>query len=196
MPVNNGNGTVTEYDAPVIDGFIQSTSLLLLPTSYRALQIAQMEVLRRAKGYTARWYTRPTSKAIPAYYQRDDSFTVKPGSYLWGWYFSAVGVTTQAVMVQLYLQISEQDTGLRLISDYATAQCLTNQVVPAFGARGVPRLPFLFAQPRMVSGSGKINVEIYNSTASALQVQLVIFAAEPCQPLDPCDDRIGKCSQE
>ncbi len=194
MPVSN-DGMLTEYDAPVIDGFIHSTSLLLLPTSYRALQIAQMEVLRRAKGYTARWYTSPTSQAIPAFYQRDYSFTIKPGSYLWGWYFSAIANQDQPI-TNIYLQITEQDTGLRLISDYITARCLTSQIAQPFGARGVHRLPFLFAQPRMISGSGKMNVELYNSTASALQMQFIVFAAEPCQPLDPCDDRTSStCTQ-
>jgi len=52
------SGTNIDYP-PILDGFVLSASMLYLSTNFRASALAQMEVLRRARGYRARHYSYP-----------------------------------------------------------------------------------------------------------------------------------------
>lgn len=178
--------TVVEDESPIVDAFTYSTSLLYLPTSYRTLQYAQMEVLRRAKGYTARWYTAPTAQSIPAASQKDYQVQTIPGSYLWGCYFAVPAATSATQLALLFVQITEHDTGVKMFSDYTRAGNLNRGVAAIPGNRLTSRNPYLFTQPRLLSGSGVLDVEIYNSTANAYITQLLMLCAEPNHPLEGC----------
>lgn len=190
-------------EVPIVDGFTHSLSMLLLPTTYRVLVVAQMEPLRRASNYQFKMFSAPdqpdpnTGNAlIPAYSQNEYLVRMRPGTLVWGMWMSAVLVDgSEPSLEQVYVEVTDMDTGLPFISDYEISQLLSSLLNPA-PARVFERYPFLFSEPRLVSGSGQITIETYNSSSGAITVQLVLFCAEPVPIADPCDDPSQPCTQD
>ena len=73
-------------DRQLVDGFLYSASMLYLPTTYRASALANMEVLRRARGYRTRWYLSPEDleEPVPAYSQLEYQIRCKRGAMCGG----------------------------------------------------------------------------------------------------------------
>ena len=166
---------------PVVDGFVLSASLLYLPTTYRASALAQMEVLRKAKGYRTRWYVIPEDleEPVAAYSQMEHQVRVQPGSYVWGVTFSApfgeTGLYAATPGSFITVKITDDCTETSFFSDYAKGSNLE----PVTGT--AKRNPMLIT-PRLIGEPGTLSVELYNSANVAIRCQLVILVAEPCVP--------------
>ena len=164
-------------EIPVVDGFTYSASQLMLPNSYRASALAQMEVLRRARGYRTRWYIVPEDSdlPIPARSQIEYQVSVQAGSYVWGLSFTAP-FNEVVDLDSFYVQITDNCTETPFFSDYVRSQ----QLAP--GSTGnVRRAPVLIT-PRIIGEPAMLNVEVYNSLATETIVQLLILVAEPSVP--------------
>lgn len=151
------------------DAFILSMSQLLLPTSYRAHVLAEMEVLRLARGYQVKMYEAPpvSGQIIPAFSQLEHQLSVDPGSYLWGWTFSVLSGSSGP----FHILVTDACTETALSADYFVSQMLD--------CTAANRWPALIAHPRLISDPGQVNVEIYNGSNAAVICQLVLFTACP-----------------
>jgi hypothetical protein len=160
----------------IVDGFTLSTTLRLLPTLYRAHMYAQMEVLRKAGAYKARYYTAPDTliEPIPAYGQLETQVRAIPGTYVWGLGLY-LGISLNSPD-PIRIQITDTSTEIPLFSDYIQAILLQ--------PGGSSRAPSLLAQPRLITEPGQLNVEMYNDNADPATVQLVLYCAEPI-PANP-----------
>lgn len=165
----------------IVDPFTYSTTLRLLPTQTRAHNLAQMDVLRRARSYKARYYTAPDPLVDPiaAYSQVETQIRAIPGTYVWGIsLFLSVSISSP---LSLKIQVTDTSTEIPLFSDYIRGVMLQQSVGQ--------RCPTFLGQPRLISEPGQMNVEIYNDNAVPATVQLVLFCAEPI-PANP-DIAIG-----
>jgi hypothetical protein len=178
----------TAYHAPIasgpnpddiVDGFLYSTTLRLLPTQYRAHALAQMEVLRRSGGYKFRMFVSPDSLVNPiaAYSQVETQSRMAPGTLIWG---ISVYLSTTA---NVKIQITDKCTEIAIASDYISALLFT-QTIPAagFNIASTVRAPTLFSQPRLIDSPGQVNVEIYNDNPDPLTAQVCLYCAEPVTP--------------
>ncbi len=191
MPVNynflpgqtGGDGYGGELP-DIFDGFTMSLSLPLLSTSYRVHAQAQMEVLRRARGYRwAAWsapsMAEPTvgsvtpAKTVPAYSQIEEQWSIPAGSYLWGWSFAVLS----GAAGNFYINLTDACTETALFSDYVNGAIFTPGAAPVRG-------PSMLASPRLISDPGKVNVEVYNNSSVDISAQFVGYFAIPI-PLPP-----------
>lgn len=159
------------------DGFLYSASMLYLPTTYRASALANMEVLRRARGYRTRWYLVPEDleEPIAAFSQMEYQVAMQIGSYVWGVSFSAPFEEIENASRSIFIQVTDACTETPFFSDYTRGV----QFEPVTGASH--RHPTLI-MPRLVGQPGTLNVEIYNSAAVDIRCQLALLVAEPCVP--------------
>ena len=177
------NGMLVER--PLVDGFVHSLSMLYQPTVFRASALAQMEVLRRAKGYRVREYCVPDQEreTIPAYSQVEQQVNTMPGAYLWGMTFSAPFGETADNAANIFIQVTDACTESPIFSDYALASHFA--ATPSSNTNGWNRRnPPIFAQPLLIGPPALLDVEIYNKAAVAVRCQLVLLVAEPCLPPD------------
>lgn len=164
----------------LVDGFLYSASMLYLPTTYRASALANMEVLRKARGYRTRWYLSPEDleNPVPAYSQLEYQIQCQPGSYVWGVTFSApfneVNRDTDSATF-ITVQVTDDCTETKFFSDYTKGV----QFEPVSGS--AHRHPTLI-MPRIVGQPGTLSVELYNSAAVNIRCQLALLLAEPCVP--------------
>lgn len=185
-------------ETPIVDGFTHSMSMLLLPTTYRALVVAQMESLRRSSNYQFKMHSAPDSAnaTIQAYSQNEYLVKMRPGTLVWGMWMSIVPVEDEDLnLLEVYVEVTDMSTGIPFISDYEITQMLSSLLNPA-PARVFERYPFLLGEPRLVSGSGQVTIETYNSGSTPVTVQLVLFCAEPVPVANPCDDPSVPCTQD
>lgn len=165
-------------ERPIVDGFTYSASMLYLPTTYRVLALAQMEVLRRANSYRARQWCCPSSLQDPiaAYDQNEYQIQVTAGSYLWGLTFTAPSTLNEELenaASYAHIQITDACTETPLFSDYVRGEILQPSTA------NTARNPLVLAQPLLIGEPGLLNVEIYNRADQELNCQLVLFFAEP-----------------
>lgn len=163
---------------PIVDGFVYSGSLVYLPTTFRASVYAQMEVLRRARGYRSRDFLVPEDviEPVAAFSQVEYQVQAQPGSYLWGLMFSAPATLNDDLENAeqfIHLQVTDNCTETPLFSDYVRGQNLIAVTGPGL------RNPYLVT-PRIIGEPGTLNVEVYNRSSQALFCQLVLMMAEPC----------------
>lgn len=167
-------------DRPIVDGFLYSSSLLYLPTTFRASCYVQMEVLRRARGYRSRDFLVPEDviEPVAAYSQVEYQTQMQPGSYVWGLTLSAPDDLNEVSGSEqfLHVQITDNCTETPFFSDYCRGLNLTPVTGPGL------RNPMLLTSPRIVGEPGTLNVEVYNNSANAIFCQLVIMTADPCVP--------------
>lgn len=190
------SGTNIDYP-PILDGFTLSASMLLLSTTYRGSALAQMEVLRRSRGYRCRQYNIPdaddSENPIGPFSQIERQVQTLPGSYLWGIGFSAPASLNDALVQAtinglIHIQITDACTETPIFSDYIYSYQVTS-AAPANGSQN-RRNPMLLAQPALIGEPGLIDVEIYNRlvdtstppVGQSLSCQVVLFVAEPCVP--------------
>ena len=162
----------------LVDGFLYSASMLYLPTTYRASALANMEVLRRARGYRTRWYLSPEDleNPIPAYSQLEYQVQCQPGSYVWGVTFSApFEREVEFASSFIHVQVTDDCTETPFFSDYTKGV----QFEPVPGS--AHRHPTLI-MPRIVGQPGTLSVELYNSAVVDIRCQLALLVAEPCVP--------------
>ena len=173
---------------PVVDGFTHSLSMLYLPTVFRASVLAQMELLRRAKGYRVREYCIPDSlnNPIAAFGQVEQQINMLPGSYIWALTFSALTdeddhfSPNTTYPAKMYIQLTDACTETPFFSDYAFATHF--EALPNNTVSWAQHNPHLLSQPRLIGIPGLVDVEIYNSNAVDVTCQLVVCVAEPSIP--------------
>lgn len=160
----------------VVDGFALSTTLRLLPSVSRAHALAQLETLRQARGYKARYYPAPDDLVLPiaGYGQVETQIRMVAGTYIWG--LSVVTVIpedSEATSSQVRIQVTDMATEIPLFSDYIQSVLMEQTAGLAH------RAPDILAEPRLIGEPGTVNVEIYNDNADEVTVQLVLYCAEP-----------------
>ncbi len=166
----------------IVDGFSYNTMMMWLPNRYAPNVLAQLDVLRRAANYRARWFTvpddidNPISPYDTLYYQ----INVAAGSYCFGYMFSAISATdpddapTEAAASDLLIQAVDSCTGIPLFQDFANGGGAHSD----FSARF---LPILLTQPRLILEPGLVNIQIANRTPNTITCQLLMHFAEPCK---------------
>ena len=166
----------------VVDGFSYNTSLLYLPNRYWANALAQLDILRRASNFRARWFVIPDDidQPIQPYDTLYFQIQVAPGSYLWGYQFSSLSATapggggTATTAADILIQAVDSCSGIPLFQDFANGGgCHSN-----FTARCVP---ILLTQPRLILDPGLVNVQLSNRTANTISCQLLMHFAVPCR---------------
>jgi hypothetical protein len=191
--------TPTPMEKPIVDAFTHSLSTKLLPTTYRSHVLAQMDTLRRSTNYQFKMHSAPdeANATIPAYSQNEYQVKMRPGTLIWGVWISATTITDDVVvdadLTTTFAQITDMSTGMGLLSDYELAQVMSGNLNPS-PSRVYERYPSLLPGPRLVSGSGQVNVEIYNSGPVANTYQLVLYCAEPMPMPDECADPPVSCA--
>ena len=164
----------------IVDGFTYSMRTIMNVTNYRSSALAQMEFLRRAQGYTARWYTAPNTIDEPQsqYSQVKYQLNITPGSYIWG---ISTWFPNVAFGELVHIMVTDACSELPLFSDYVRGDLLLPDL--GRGANG----PMLLPQPRLISEPGSVNVEVYLGKSSSEDgldsIQVVFFTAEPCSKL-------------
>lgn len=180
----------------IVDGFTMSASQLLVPSSYRALILGQMDVLRRASALRPRHYIAPLSsdEPIAAYSQNEYQISLMPGSYVYGLSFSMYASELDEQGELIHVQITDVCTETPFFADYVRGiNFLTDpSLATTFYPTGTFRAPHLLSQPRLVGDPAKLDIEIYNSSSATAHPQLVVFAAEPCLPPDQMEALLRK----
>lgn len=179
---------------PKVDGFMYNTSLLLLPNRFFPFALGELEVLRRANNYRARWYCVPDdmegnptpttpigTQPIAAYDTFQFQISVSPASYLWGMMFASL--TGGSLATDLQLSIVDSCTGIPLFNDFASGSVASPRSTIQGVTRNSKALPVPLSKPRLILAPGLVNVEIANTTNAARQCQLVLMFAEPCHVL-------------
>lgn len=166
----------------VVDGFTYNTMLQYLPVRYFPDALAQLDILRRAANFRARWWVVPDDLDQPIapydtlYYQ----VSVAPGSYFWGYNFAVISATdpdgdpTEVAATDMLVQAVDSCTGIPLFMDFAIGAGLHTD----YSARC---LPILLTQPRLILEPGLVNVEISNRTENTITCQLLMHFAETCK---------------
>jgi hypothetical protein len=169
----------------IADAFSYNTMLWAFPDRYFLSCLAQMDILRRAANFRARWFVVPDDIDQPIqpydtlYYQ----INVAPGSYAWGYRFSAISATdpngdpVAANNSDVLVQAVDSCTGIPLFQDFANGGgCAVNFA-------NVRMLPILLTQPRLVLEPGLVNVQLSNRTPNTITCQLLLHFAEPCKTI-------------
>ena len=164
-----------------VDGFMYNSCLLYLPNRFMPAALTQLETLRRAQNFRARWFCIPDAQAEPiaAYDTFQYQVNIAPGSYLWGMMFN--NLTAPNINSDLLISVVDACTGIPLFNDFV------NATIASPGAAGAPptltsrNLPVLLTQPRLVLEPGLVDVEIANQTNGSRTCQLVLMFAEPCR---------------
>lgn len=169
----------------VIDGFSYNCNNLPLANRYWPNALAQLDVLRRAANYRARWWVVPDPQNNPIapydtlYYQ----LNVSGGTYLWGYVFNSISATdangspVATTASDLCVQAVDSCTGIPLFMDFANGNgCNTS------GASG--NVPILLTQPRLILDPGLVNIQIANRTGNSINCQWLLLFAEPCLIID------------
>jgi hypothetical protein len=177
----------------IFDGFVYGISFSTRPQAYSAywMGLGQMEAVRRAAAdYRSKWIVVPdsfTTTTISArntfYYQGN----VAQGSYLYGWNFTGQELPPS----KWSIQVTDTDLKIPLFNAAGSARFLrspsTSANVLAGSGQNNEMPPInLLTQPRLVFGSGGVEVEIANNSANNLSCQVVLYFAEPRDQPDDC----------
>lgn len=166
----------------IVDGFSYNTMLYWLANRFAPNALAQLDILRRAVNYRARWFVVPDDIDQPIgpydtlYYQ----INVADGSYLWGHMFSSISATdpddapVATAASDLLLQAVDSCTGIPLFQDFANGGGSHSD----FSARVVP---IILSQPRLILEPGLVNIQIANRTPNTITCQWLLHFAEPCK---------------
>lgn len=179
-------GTVLQQ---IVDGFSYNTMLFpMLPCRYFPNALAQMDVLRRAANFRARWFCIPDDIDQPIqpyatlYYQ----IRVAYGAYIYGYQFSTLSATDPSgnpvatTASDILVEAVDSCTGIPLFQDYANGGgCHSN-----FTSRCVP---ILLTQPRLILEPGLVNTHVSNRTPNTIYCQLLVQVAEPCRLITELD---------
>lgn len=169
----------------VVDGFSYNTMLLWQPCRFFPNALAQLDVLRRAANYRARWWVIPDDIDQPIagydtlYFQAE----VAGGSYLLGYSFVGVkalnpaGSPAEVAASDILIQVVDSCTGIPLFQDFASGG--------GTHSNNTARMqPILLTQPRLILEPGLVNVELTNKTPNTITCQLLLHFAEPCKLID------------
>jgi hypothetical protein len=169
----------------VVDGFSYNTSFLWQQERFFPNALAQLDVLRRAANYKARWWVVPDDIDQPInpydtlYFQAE----VSGGSYFWGYSFATLSATDPngnpiaTTATDILLQAVDSCSGIPLFMDFVSGG--------AAHSDGSSRMrPILLSQPRLILEPGLVNVELSNKTPNTIKCQLLMHFAESCKLID------------
>ena len=162
---------------PKVDGFSYNTSSLLVPNRFFPLALGQLEILRRARNYRARWWTVPADdqQTIAAFDTIEYQVNVANGTYLYGVMFTAL--SRAGAVTDFLISVVDSCTGVPLSNDFAGAQFVSSN-------GNSNNFPVLLTQPRLILDPGLVAVEISNRTALESACQLLLMFAEPCKVIE------------
>ena len=165
----------------VVDGFSYNTDLLYLPNRYFPNALSQLDILRRAANFRARWFVIPDDidQPLQPYDTLYFQIQVEPGAYLFGYMFSSISATASGSPVattasDVLVQAVDSCSGVPLFQDFANGGGCHSD----FTSRC---LPILLTQPRLVLAPGLVNVQLSNRTANTITCQLLMHFAVPCR---------------
>jgi len=184
-PENKSNQPRPGYLRNIVDAFSYNTMLFpYMANRYFPMALSQMEILRRAANYRARWFVIPDDIDQPLqpfdtlYFQ----INVAGGSYLYGYQFTSIsalnpsGNPTETFNTDICVQAVDSCTGISLFEDFANGGgCNSN-----FTSRC---LPIPLTQPRLILEPGLVNVQLSNTTPNTITCQLLMHFAEPCKTI-------------
>lgn len=161
---------------PKVDGFSYNVNNLLVPNRFFPFAIGQLDLLRRARNFRARWWVVPPrlGDLIPAFDTFQYQCDVANGSRLYGLMFSAIAPST---INDWAVSIVDSCTGVPLFNDFAVAQTIA-------GSFATGNVPVLLTQPRLILDPGLVSVEIANRSANDRACQLLLMFAEPCEVIE------------
>lgn len=169
------------------DGFSLNPFVYMLPYLYNTDALYASALVRKCnlmRSYSLvvpihPLYDTLLGSVIPAYGTHHAQLATEPGSIIMGFnyfeynYPTAISKAPSNIMIRIW----DACTGLDLAHDYISALCYSQYMT---GPNRQTELNMaLPTTPRVLAGSGQINVEINNTTTSDLACQLMIFVAEP-----------------
>ena len=171
----------------VCDGFSYNANNLYLAGRYWPDALAQLDVLRRANNFRARWWVVPDPQNNPViaadtlYYQLE----VSAGSYLWGYNFASLsavdstsGAPAETTATDLSIQAVDSCSGVPLFMDFANGGGCRTSCSSGFQ-------PILLTQPRLILEPGLVNIQIANNTTTKnITCQWLLLFAERCRLID------------
>lgn len=160
---------------PKVDGFSYNVNNLLVPQRFFSYALGQLDLLRRARNFRARWWVVPArGEVIAAYDTLQYQCDVANGSRLYGVMFSAVSPSTIADWA---VSVVDSCTGVPLFNDFVVAQAIS-------GNFATGNVPVLLTQPRLILDPGLVAVEIANRSGNDRVCQLLLMFAEPCEVIE------------
>jgi hypothetical protein len=171
----------------IIDGFTLNPSIRFRPGYYMASALGSLDVLRRSNTYRPKWYIVPDEEhlTIPAYQTLEYQVRVTPRSYVWGMILNQFGINPPFANLAInaddvWCQITDSCNGIPFFSDFVRGRGFQTFQSTLPDQRNA-MLPYLFSQPRLILEPGLLGVELANTAAVAIQPQLILFSAEPCE---------------
>jgi hypothetical protein len=173
-------------DALIVDGFTYS-SRLPSTNSFYQLALSQLETLRRANGFRARWFGVPTpdDRPIPPFETVEYQVKTQAGAYLWALQFAGETTSDGNVQVVNSFRIVDACTELPLTDRPSLATSVASGYfgTGATFSQNVLGQNYgvsLLAEPYLIAEPGTLNVEVTNGGPVASQCQLLLLVAEPC----------------
>ncbi|MFN7996958.1 MAG: hypothetical protein U0Q18_25310 [Bryobacteraceae bacterium] len=147
-----------------------------LPYRFFSMALERFDSIRRQQGnYRMRQYGVPLdviNSVIAGYDTFKYQLQIIPGTYVWG--FSFKFLTQGALITDVNITVQDHDSGIDFFSDPV------NGGIGNLVTIGVGSIPLLLSEPRLVVGSGNLDVTLVNRTGSNRQCQLLFWCAEPC----------------
>jgi len=193
MPISlPDNPTLTQKYADRVsempeDGFSINPWVCYLPYVYNSAALEASALVRKANLMRGHVFVAPSQSlydtvfggsAIPAYGTYNTQVSAQPGSIILGyryWEYDATNAFYKTPS-NIMIRVSDACTGLDIAHDYISALAF----IELQGGGINNDLPMSFVtSPRVIAGSGQLNIEIQNTTNAVLACQFMIFVAEP-----------------
>lgn len=168
------------------DGFALNSWVCYLPYVYNSAALEASALVRKANLMRGHVYTAPVEslfdmlylgQSIPAYATYNTQVACEPGSVILGYRYWEYDIATQLYKApsNVMIRVTDACTGLDIAHDYEPAPTYAE-----FQGTGRNNLNMQFvSSPRVIAGSGQLNIEINNTTTAPLACQFMIFVAEP-----------------
>jgi hypothetical protein len=168
------------------DGFALNPWVCYLPYVYNSSALEASALVRKANLMRGHVYTAPvqslfdmlySGQSIAPYATYNTQVACEPGSIILGyryWEYDSVTGLYKAPS-NIMIRVSDACTGVDIAHDYESSRSYAE-----FQGTGLNNLNMQFVtSPRVIAGSGQLNIEISNTTDAALVCQFLIFVAEP-----------------
>lgn len=157
----------------VADGISLDSRFRDLPARWKTVVYNNLNQIRMLPGYMMRIYSAPypLSTVIPGKKVNQSQIQMVPGTYIWGVRFVNQSGPTLALARDFSLRIREINKGGLTGANFINAGCFA----PGTGSQSNLYIPVV---PWFVE-SGKVNIEIMNTTTTDASCQLALFCLSP-----------------
>lgn len=169
-----------------LDGFLYDEELYYLPYRYVPYCLQASRTLRNANLVRFKQWGAPINTyTVPAYTTYETKFNMVPGSRVIGIrymeFFNAAASSGETTPVNGRIQITDVSSGLPYFHDFVNGQNFSTANTGSGQRRRTPGSYIPLTEPRLVTGTGQVSVEIANNrdTNTPLFCQLVLTVAEP-----------------